>query len=299
MRWHTILELMMTGYMRSVPINVARRIWYVGTRGIAPLLVMLLLVSCSVPLPSPEQLPFDVPGLPANLDDLQDLMSELGIPDLSALGDVPGLEALGSLQTPPGGIAFQGPVEMGLTIGETIPGTFMTFVSTTESADGAEFEIGGLHSTRRLGDSLDYDGEWLGMEGMSYHLRLRIYRITDGEVRVAGVHRLVVENIEPQMEPVDTTAHTLRFPHSVTTAAGEQFPGMTLGYTGQDEQGAVLSGLAEDEYPYLKLGDSVEWEGRLRPDVSVEYHLRMLYYQEANATIGGVALVSLRQPARR
>ena len=289
----------MTGFVRLVPINVAKRIGYVGTRGLVSLLVMLLLVSCNVPVPSPEQLPFDVPGLPSNLDELQDLMGDLGIPDLSSFGDVPGLDALGSLQTPPGGIAFQGPIEMGLTPGETIPGTYMTLVSTTESADGAEFEIGGLHSTRRLGDSLDYDGEWLGMQDISYHLRLRIYRIGDGEVRAAGVHRLIIENIEPQIEPVDATTPTLRFPHAVTAAAGEQFPGMTLGYAGQDERGAILSGLAEGEYPYRKLGDSVEWEGRLRPDVAVEYQLRMLYYQDASATIGGVALVSLSQPARR
>ena len=71
----------MTGFVRLVPINVAKRIGYVGTRGIVSLLVMLLLVSCNVPVPSPEQLPFDVPGLPSNLDELQDLMGDLGIPD--------------------------------------------------------------------------------------------------------------------------------------------------------------------------------------------------------------------------
>jgi hypothetical protein len=289
----------MTGYMRSVPINVVRRILQRGARSTLSLVIMLLLVSCSLPLPTPEQLPIDMPGLPANLDELQDLMGDLGIPDLSALGDVPGLDALGGLQTPPGGIAFQGPMELGLKSGQTIPGTYMTFVATTSASDGAEFEIGGLHSTRRLGDSLDYDGTWLGMEGMSYHLRLRIYRVSAGEVRAAGVHRLVLENIHPQMATVNTGTHTLRFPHSVTAAAGEQFPGMSLGYSKQDDQGAALSGLGEGEYPYRKIGDSVEWEGQLRSDVSVEYQLRMLYYQESNATLGGVVLVSLRQPARK
>jgi hypothetical protein len=71
---------------------------------------------------------------------------------------------------------------------------------------------------------------------------------------------------------------------------------MTIGYVAQDDRGAALSGLAEGEYPYRKLGDSVDWTGRLTPNLQVEYHLRLLYYQEANATLGGVAIVSLPGP---
>jgi hypothetical protein len=221
-------------------------------------------------------------------------MGELGIPDLSTLGNVPGLDVLSSLQTPVGAIAFQGPVEMVLRAGQKIPGTDIAFVDLA-SADEARFEINGLAAPRRLGDSLDFDGTWPGISGVTYHLRLRIYRITDGQVRAAGVQRLVVEDVRPQVANVETSSdrHVLRFPHTVTSAAGGEFPGMTLGYRGQDARGATLSGLPEGEYPYRKIGDSIEWAGRLTPNLPVEYHLRLLYYQEASATVGGVVVVSL------
>jgi hypothetical protein len=236
--------------------------------------------------------------MPSNWDDIQSLMGDLGLPDLSTLGNVPGLEALSGLQTPAGAIAFQGPVEMALATGQSIPGTDILFVGSAAGDDAAQFEINGLRAPRRLGDSLDFDGAWPGMNGVSYHLRLRVYHLGAGQVRAAGVQRLVIENVHPQAAAVETApgSHVMRFPHSVTTAPGTLFPGMTLGYSGQDERGAILTGLAEGEYPYRKIGDSVEWTGRLTPDLAVEYHLRLLYYQEANATLGGVVDVSLPGP---
>jgi hypothetical protein len=71
---------------------------------------------------------------------------------------------------------------------------------------------------------------------------------------------------------------------------------MSLGYAWRDERGAELSGLPAGEYPYRKLGDSVEWAGQLTSDIPVVYHLRLLYYQEANATVGGVVIVTLPGP---
>jgi hypothetical protein len=226
---------------------------------------------------------------------LQGLLGELGIPDLSDLSNVPGLEALVGEETPPGGISFQGPVEMALSAGKAIPGTDIRFLEAQEGADEAQFEIAGFHAPRRLGDSLDYDGAWPGISGVTYHLRMRVYTIGGGQVRAAGVHRLVVENVLPQEAVVENspTSLTLSFPHTVSSDAGQLFPGMTLGYSGQEARGATLTGLPQGEYPYRKVGDSVEWAGRLTPNLSVVYHLRLLYYQEANATLGGVVLVSL------
>ncbi len=303
----------MSDYMRSVPINLvavkpttimfAKSSSRLGDarptlHGVVAVLLALLLTGCGVqlPMPLPEQLPADmpeIPGIPSNWQELQGMMGDLGLPDLSQLGNVPGLDALGALQTPPGGIAFQGPVEMGLEAGTRIPGTDIFFVGVTDGNAAAQFEIDSLRASRRVGDSLDFDGAWPGTSGITYQLRLRIYNIGRGQVRAAGVHRLVVENVQPQMSSVEMGSNTLRFPHSVTVDAGEQFSGMTLGYERQDERGAALAGLPQDEYPYRKVGDSVEWEGRLRADLPVEYHLRMLYYQETSATLGGIVVVSL------
>ncbi|MCC6458536.1 MAG: hypothetical protein IT328_26545 [Caldilineaceae bacterium] len=288
--------------MKLVPIRLVA--WMNGhiargvSRCVSLLSVALLLMGCGLPLPLPTQLPIEIPGMPANWDDIQGLMGDLGLPDLSTLGNVPGLEALSGLQTPVGAIAFQGPVEMALATGQRIPGTDILFVGAAAGDDAAQFEINGLRAPRRLGDSLDFDGSWPGMSGVSYHLRLRVYHLGAGQVRAAGVQRLVIENVHPQAAAVGATpgSHVMRFPHSVTTAPGALFPGMTLGYSGQDERGAILTGLAEGEYPYRKIGDSVEWTGRLTPHLAVEYHLRLLYYQEANATLGGVVDVSLPGP---
>jgi hypothetical protein len=283
----------MIGFMKSMLIDLGG--WKVrSSRVMVALWIALLLAGCALPVPLPTELPVEIPGMPANWDDLDGLMGELGIPDLSTLSNVPGLDVLSGLQTPAGAIAFQGPVEMVLQTGERIPGTDILFVGLA-SVDEARFEINGLAAPRRLGDSLDFDGAWPGLSGVTYHLRLRMYRVTDGQVRAAGVQRLVVEDVQPQAANVETSSnrHVLRFPHTVTSVAGGEFPGMTLGYRGQDDRGATLSGLPEGEYPYRKIGDSIEWAGRLTPDLAVEYHLRLLYYQEANATVGGVVVVSL------
>lgn len=269
-----------------------------GARVFGVLWIALLLVGCSLPLPLPTQMPVEIPGMPTNWEEIEGLMGDLGLPDLSAMEGVPGLDALSGLQTPAGAIAFQGPVEMALTPGQTIPGTDIRFVETESGGDAAQFEIAGMRAPRRVGDSLDFDGAWPGINGVTYHLRLRVYHLGSRQVRAAGVHRLVVENVQPQVGAVPASAdrHVLRFPHSVMSADGAQFAGMTLRYNGVDERGAILSGLPEGEYPYRKIGDSVEWSGRLTPDLPVEYHLRLLYYQEANATLGGVVDVSLPEP---
>jgi hypothetical protein len=267
-------------------------------RTITIILVALMAAGCALPLPIPTELPVEIPGVPRDLSELEGLLGDLGIPDLSQLGNVPGLESLGGLQTPPGAITFQGPLDLPLAAGDTIPGTDIRFVGAESGADAAQFEIAGLRAPRRIGDSLDYDGAWPGTTGVTYHLRLRLYQIGNGQARAAGVQRLVIENIAPHEANVNIEggSHTLRFPHSVTANAGDQFAGMTLSYTGQDDRGATLQGMAEGEYPYRKLGDSVKWAGRLTPAVSVVYDLRLLYYQEANATVGGVAIVSLPGP---
>lgn len=297
MRLPITLELAMNDCIKLARIRLGLRHW----RGVMTTLLAFVLVGCALPVPLPSQLPVDIPGVPRDLGELQGLLGDLGIPDLSELANVPGLESLGGLQTPPGGIAFQGPLELALNAGDTIPGTDIRFVSAEAGADAAQFEMAGMRAPRQIGDSLDFDGAWPGGDGVTYQLRLRVYQINNGRVRAAGVQRLVIENVTPQGAPVseaqlEAEGHVLRFPHSVTASAGGGFSGMTLGYSGQDARGATLTGLPEGEYPYRKIGDSVEWAGQLTPQIPVVYHLRVVYYQEANATVGGVVIVSLPKP---
>ena len=68
--------------------------------------------------------------------------------------------------------------------------------------------------------------------------------------------------------------------------AGQVVPGTTLVFEGVETQGigdqsnklARFGGL--QSYPYLAVGDSLEWMGRLRENVVVRYKLRVLSYDE-------------------
>lgn len=253
------------------------------------LLIMLLLSACSTPelpqLPDLPQLP-EIPGIPESLRDLPDLLGQLGLPDLSSIPNLPQLEDLPGMQTPPGAIVYNGPTERSLNIGDRLPGT--DIVLTNVSADGAEFQIAGMRSMRAIGDSLDFDGAWPSANGLDYNLRMRIYYIGDDYVRVAGVHRFVVHNIQPTRAAVNLSGNTMKFPFTVSVNNGGAIAGTTLGYAGMEDRGGQVTGLPEGEYPYRKMGDSIQWKGYVRADIPAEYNIRMLYYDANGARVGGV-----------
>ena len=158
----------------------------------------------------------------------------------------------------------------------------------------AEFLIDGLRSTRLVGDSLDHDGAWPTLPGTTYNLRMRLYRIGNDSVRVAGVNQLTIHDIAPQPGNVTWPTDELRFPFTVNPAPGDGIKGSTLGYEGVDDRGAIMTGLAADEFPYRKVGDSIRWSGLLRSDIGVDYNLRMLNYGDGGARVGG--LITLQVP---
>lgn len=265
---------------------------------VACVLLLLLLMGCSRPelpqLPDVSvELPdlSNLPGIPESLSQLPGLLEDLGLPDLSQVANLPDLADLPSLQAPPGGIIFSGPTERRINVGERIPGTEMVLTAITDN--GAEFQIGGLRSVRKIGDSLDHDGAWPGLAGASYNLRLRIYIVADSYVRAAGIQRLVVPNIQPVMDNATPGGVTLKFPFTVGAQTGERFDGTTLSYGGSSDNGGQLGGLAEGEYPYRKIGDSVVWNGHLRGDLVAAYNLRLLYYDANQARVGGIVTLAV------
>ncbi|MEZ4659817.1 MAG: hypothetical protein R2911_19860 [Caldilineaceae bacterium] len=255
------------------------------------------LAACRENLPSMPELPNlpvelpDIPGIPTSLQDLPNLISDLGLPDLSQIANLPGLDALPSLQDQPGMLTVQGPTERRVGLGERIPGTDIQLVAVNGSE--AEFQIAGMRSVRVAGDSLDFDGEWPGINGVTYYARLRLYHVGSDNIRAAGVHQLVIRNIQPVESAVQLGNFTLKFPVVASANRGAQFKGLTLGYVGQDDRGAQISGLPQGDYPYRKTGDSIVWNGQLRPDIPAQYNFRVLLYGADSLRIGGVVNISL------
>ncbi len=249
------------------------------------LLFALIVGGCNAP-----ELPA-LPALPDELRQLPDLVQELELPDLSSITDLPGLDALPSFQAPPGAIRFSGPLERRINVGERIPGTDILLTAGGEGE--ATFQLAGLNSVRRVGDSLDYDGDWAGLPGAPYNARLRLYSIASDHVRIAGVHQLTISDIQPLAGAAVSGAFTMRFPYTNGVDVGGVFHGLTYGFAGSTERGAQITGLATDAYPYFKLGDSLRWIGALRPDIGAEFNLRMLNYGESSARVGGIVTLTL------
>jgi len=255
---------------------------------VVSLVLLLLLSGCGRPeLPSLPELP----GLTDELSQIPEALQDLQLPDLSGV-ELPSLDSLPLLSAPPGAILFSGPMERRLQAGERLPSTDITFTGIENGQ--AVFTVMGMRSPRSTGDSLDFDGQWPGIMGSSYSARYRIYRISEQNVRIAGVHQLMIPNIAPQAGAMPTGGFEMRFPYVDSVGAGgDQITGTTLGYLGKQERGAQLTGLPESDYPYRAMGDSILWEGMLRPDVGARFDLRMLTYGAENARVGGTVALFL------
>ena len=237
----------------------------------------------------------DIPGLPTELADVPNLLQDLGLGDLGNLEDLPGLDSLPFLRTQPGALVLRGPHERRIGVGQRIPGTDIVLRGITE--DGAVFEIAGMRSVRTYADSLDFDGQWPGISGVSYNLRLRLYQIGRDSVRAVGVHQVEILNAVPlasDPRSADMLMGTdLRFPATWGVTRGEMIPGTTLNFVGGHDRGAEIGGLGEGVYPYFKVGDSVRWQGQWRPEITVDYQLRVLAHGDDTARVGGTVRVFL------
>jgi hypothetical protein len=233
----------------------------------------------------------DIPGLPDDLRDIPEVVRALQLHRLSGV-DMLGDESLPEMAAEQGAVVYRGPFERELKPGDRIPGTDITLESIEEGR--ANFRIGDLDRPAQIGDSLAYDGSWSTLDDTRYNLRLRIYRIDDDSVRVAGAHQLQISDLEPQEGSLPESEYQLNFPFADGVTMGDDtIAGTTLGYQGKTENGAQLSGVPETQYPFRMVGDSIEWTGTLRPDIGAQYDLRMLLYAREGARVGGVVTLHL------
>ncbi len=185
--------------------------------------------------------------------------------------------------------------------GERVPGTRLEYVG--RQGDAYQVSIDGLSATKRTGDSFIWNG--VLAPGVNASFNLRLITAVFGPLPVAGPVTITVFNPQPveQAMPVavaaDLTFNNIVVNYSVP--AGRVIPGTTLIYEGMVAQSetnraslqARLSGLSG--YPFLALGDSLLWTGRLRDNVIIRYSLRVASITEQGLRLAGTAELDIIQ----
>jgi hypothetical protein len=183
--------------------------------------------------------------------------------------------------------------------GESVPGTRLEYIGRL--GDSYQVSIDGLSATKRAGDSFIWNG--VLAPGVHGNFNLRLIAALFGPLSVAGPVTITVFNPQPVEEAVpDDLAADLTFNNVVVNysiPAGRVIPGTTLIYEGMVSQSetdqatlqARLSGMSG--YPFLALGDSLVWTGRIRDNVAVRYSLRVASIGETGLRLAGTAELKL------
>ncbi len=182
-----------------------------------------------------------------------------------------------------------------LAPGEGVPGTGLLFVD--RQGDAFEVIIDGQRTLKRAGDSFFWSGVLAPGVFANYNLRLTTSMF--GSLPVAGPVEIIVLNPAPVEElGVPDGAGKYHYTNIVadyTVPAGYKVPGTTAVYEGLEERGqggqtvrvGRISGTGG--YPYLALGDSLVWTGRIRDNVYLAYNLRVTSVNEEAIRFTGTA----------
>ncbi|MBK8985934.1 MAG: hypothetical protein IPM39_07605 [Chloroflexi bacterium] len=182
-----------------------------------------------------------------------------------------------------------------LAPGDGVPGTGLKFID--RQVDAYQVSIDGQTALKRAGDSFFWSG--VLAPGVFANFNLRLTASVFGSLPVAGLVELIVLNPQPVEElGIPANSGTYRYSHVVadyTIPVGYQVPGTTAVFTGVEERGqgsqtarfARMSGMSG--YPYLALGDSFVWTGRIRDNVHLAYNLRVTTLNEQNLRLTGTA----------
>ena len=182
-----------------------------------------------------------------------------------------------------------------LAPGEKVPGTGLQFID--RRGDAYEVSIDGQTALKRAGDSFFWSG--VLAPGVFSNFNLRLTTSIFGSMPVAGLVELIVLNPAPSEElgvPNDTgNYHFTNIVADYTVPVGYQIPGTTAVFNGVEDRGqggqsirvARISGMSG--YPYLALGDSFVWTGRIRDNVHLAYNLRVTSLNEEAMRLTGTA----------
>ncbi|HUS93781.1 MAG TPA: hypothetical protein VMZ24_01235 [Patescibacteria group bacterium] len=173
--------------------------------------------------------------------------------------------------------------------GESIPGTQMTYINRENAIFNVT--INDLPAVKRAGDSFTWKG--IIAPGLIAKYSLRVSpTLLGNNMLSAGPVELWVLNpipVETDVDPLVGNAfiHFSNIALDMRVPIGGQVPGTSFIYEGFDDQGANLTG--SSSYPYLAVGDSLAWAGRLRGNVLVRYSLRVASFDVDNLRLIGTA----------
>ncbi len=186
-------------------------------------------------------------------------------------------------------LTYAGPTELTIRAGKFVPGTRIQFVREDEK--GAEVLIEGQKATKMVGDSLQWSGQVT--DGVSLKANLRILHISPEQMITSGLITLAVAKPHPQPGRADKN-RPVRYTLPVTYKVdkGSTLPGTTIRYAGTEkDKGARLEGI--EGYPYRAIGDSILWEGTLRPNVDIALNVRVLFYNDSFMQVLGTATIGV------
>jgi hypothetical protein len=166
-------------------------------------------------------------------------------------------------------LTYAGPTEINLEPGEFLAGSDIQYVSKEDT--NARLLIGGQHALKKVGDSVDWQGEMLNSVHVEQSLRVAFF--TNETLHLAGTVQVGIATPQPQAEPANTSAPVhWKVPVAYHVEKGQAIPGSVVTYLGRTDQGAQLGNI--EGYAYRKFGDSIVWQGKLRDGVWVELDLR-------------------------
>jgi hypothetical protein len=186
---------------------------------------------------------------------------------------------------------FVASYQTALRIGESVPGTRLTFVN--KIGDTYTVLIDGQSAEKRAGDSFDWDG--VIVPGVVANFRLNLLPNAEVDLlRANGTVRLTVFSPQPApgAKPIGNDVITLGdIRVDALVPRGRALPGTPLVYE-QDEPGAVIFSGTEN-YARYRFGDSLTWRGLLLNNVYIDYSLKVDGIETHGVRVNGTAEMTL------
>jgi hypothetical protein len=200
-----------------------------------------------------------------------------------------GAGSCGGGQPPSEALVYEGPIELAVNAGSTIPGSDVKYVGETDK--GAELLIGGQSAYKQKADSVSWSGSPLPDVKLDYTLRIAWF--TKEQVYLVGTAKTTIANASPQAI-TSWPASPIEFRAAInyTVGRGHKIPGTPVEYLGKEEQGAKIGGI--EGYPYRQTFDSILWEGQLKDGVFIKLEVRALNYTAENLTVAGFATIGIK-----